>query len=47
MALSGNMKPPDQPKTHGDLLFAAQTRAKRMFSLNVALSWLLLLGFIF
>lgn len=46
MALTGNIKKPDQQKTHGDLLFAAQTRAKRMFSLNVAFSWILLLGFI-
>jgi polar amino acid transport system permease protein len=46
MAFSENKFNPDQSKERGELLFAAQNRVKRMFSLNVALSWIFLLLFI-
>jgi len=46
MAFSDNKTDSDQSKIRGDLLFAAQNRAKRKFSINVAFSWILLLLFI-
>ena len=46
MAFSGNKPNSDQSLARGELLFAAQNRAKRRFALNVALSWILLLLFI-
>lgn len=46
MAFSENKFDPHQSKERGELLFAAQNRVKRMFSLNVALSWIFLLLFI-
>lgn len=46
MAFSDDKFNIDKSKQRGELLFAAQNRVKRMFSLNVALSWILLLLFI-
>jgi polar amino acid transport system permease protein len=39
-------KKSDLPKTQGELIFAAQNRANRMFSISVAASWLFLLLFL-
>lgn len=46
MAFSENNINPDQSLARGELLFAAQNRVKRMFSLNVTISWIVLLAFI-
>jgi polar amino acid transport system permease protein len=47
MSLLGSRKKPDQPKTQGDKYFDAQNLVKRKFAINVALSWIVLLAFLF
>jgi len=46
MSLLGHRNKIDEPKTQGELIFAAQNRTKRIFTTNVAISWGLLLLFL-
>jgi len=47
MSLFGHKNNIDQPKTQGELIYDAQNRTKRMFTTNVAISWIILLLFLF
>ena len=46
MPLFGHTNQFDEPKTQGDKLFAAQNRTKRIYNINVAISWGLMLLFL-
>jgi len=46
MSLFDQRKKSNEPKTQGELIFAAQNRTKRIFTTNVAISWVVLLLFL-
>ena len=46
MPFLGHSNKLDEPKTQGELIFDAQNRTKRIFTINVAISWGLLLLFL-